>query len=161
MSTLHDFRATTLEGEAQDLRAFEGKVVLIVNVASQCGFTPHYAGLEKLYETYGERGFTVLGFPCNQFGAQEPGTAEEIRSFCTSNYGVTFPLFAKIDVNGDSAHDLYRWLTNEATQPDGPGPVKWNFAKFLVGKDGRVIGRYSFKTDPQAPELVSKIEGAL
>lgn len=161
MTTLHDFRATRLEGGDEDLRAYEGKVALVVNVASRCGLTPHYAGLERLHRTYGARGFTVLGFPCNQFGAQEPGTAEEIRSFCSSKYDVSFPLFAKVDVNGESAHPLYRWLTGESTHPDGPGNVKWNFAKFLVAKDGRVLARYAPPTDPFAPELIAKIEEAL
>ncbi len=161
MTTLHDFTMKTIDGKEQSLREYEGKVVLVVNVASKCGLTPHYEGLERLYEQHGERGLAVLGFPCNQFGAQEPGTEAEIQAFCTSNYGVRFPMFAKIDVNGEGAHPLYRWLTAEHTQPDGPGDIKWNFAKFLVGKDGRVLARFSPMVAPEAPELVSAIEGAI
>ncbi|HEY8429102.1 MAG TPA: glutathione peroxidase [Sandaracinaceae bacterium] len=161
MTTLYDFTMKTIDGEEQSLRAYEGKVVLLVNVASRCGLTPQYEGLEALYETYAERGFAVLGFPCNQFGAQEPGTEPEIKEFCTRNYGVRFPMFAKIDVNGAGAHPLYAWLTAEATQPDGPGPIKWNFAKFLVGKDGRVLARFAPTTEPRSAEITAAIEAAL
>lgn len=161
MTTLHDFTMKTIDGREQSLREYEGKAVLVVNVASKCGLTPHFEGLEKLYETYGERGFAVLGFPCNQFGAQEPGTEAEIQAFCTSNYGVRFPMFAKIDVNGEGAHPLYRWLEEQGTEPDGPGDIKWNFAKFLVGKDGRVLARFSPAVTPEAPELVTAIERAI
>lgn len=161
MTTLHDFTMNTIDGHEQSLRAYEGKAVLVVNVASKCGLTPQYEGLERLYDTYGDRGFAVLGFPCNQFGAQEPGTEAEIQQFCTSNYGVRFPMFSKIDVNGEGAHPLYRWLESEPTQPDGPGDIKWNFAKFLVGKDGRVIARFSPTVAPESPELASAIERAL
>lgn len=161
MTTLHDFTMKTIDGREQSLREYEGKAVLVVNVASKCGLTPHYEGLEKLYETYGERGFAVLGFPCNQFGAQEPGTEAEIQAFCTSNYGVRFPMFAKIDVNGEGAHPLYRWLEEQGTEPDGPGDIKWNFAKFLVGKDGRVLARFAPTVTPEAPELVTAIERAI
>ncbi len=161
MTTLHDFTMTTINGDARSLREYEGKAVLVVNVASRCGLTPQYEGLEQLHERYGERGFAVLGFPCNQFGAQEPGTEAEIKEFCTSNYGVRFPMFAKIDVNGDGAHALYQWLTSEPTEPEGPGAIKWNFGKFLVGKDGRVLARFAPTTDPTGAELTAAIERAL
>jgi glutathione peroxidase len=161
MTTLFDYTMKTIDGEDQALRDYEGKAVLVVNVASECGLTPQYEGLEKLYETYADRGFAVLGFPCNQFGAQEPGTEAQIKEFCTRNYGVKFPMFAKIEVNGDGAHDLYRWLKAEDTQPDGPGEIKWNFAKFLVGKDGRVLARFAPQTEPQSDEIVQAIEKAL
>jgi glutathione peroxidase len=161
MTTLHDFKQTTLDGEEQSLAAYEGKAVLVVNVASKCGLTPQYAGLQKLHDTYSARGFEVLGFPCNQFAGQEPGTAEEIREFCDRKYGVSFPLFAKIDVNGEKRAPLYRWLTSEPTQPDGPGDILWNFGKFLVDKQGAVVARFNPRVAPDAPELVSAIEKAL
>jgi glutathione peroxidase len=137
MTTLHDFTATTLAGREQPLSEYAGKVVLVVNTASRCGFTPQYAGLEELWETYRDRGLVVLGFPCNQFGAQEPGTAEEIGEFCSLNYGVSFPMFAKVDVNGPGAHPLWTWLRQEKGGVLGDA-IKWNFTKFLVGKDGQV-----------------------
>jgi glutathione peroxidase len=161
MTTLHDFTMTTIDGHAQSLRAYEGRVALIVNVASACGLTPQYAGLEKLYETYGNDGLTVLGFPCNQFGAQEPGTEAEIQTFCTTKYGVQFPMFAKLEVNGPGAHPLYQWLTSQATEPEGAGPIQWNFGKFLVGKDGQVIARFAPTVKPDAPELLRAIQTAL
>jgi glutathione peroxidase len=161
MPTLHDFTQTTLDGKPQKLSDFKGKTVLVVNVASKCGLTPQYAGLEKLHETYGARGFEVLGFPCNQFGGQEPGSEAQIAEFCTTNYGVKFPMFAKLEVNGKNRAPLYGWLTQEKTAPDGPGDVAWNFAKFLVGKDGRVIARFGPRVAPDAPELVAAIEKAL
>ena len=161
MPTLHDFTQTTLDGKAVNLADFKGKAALIVNVASKCGLTPQYAGLEKLHETYGPRGLAVLGFPCNQFGGQEPGSEAEIAEFCTTNYGVRFPMFAKLEVNGASRAPLYAWLTAEKTAPDGPGDVLWNFAKFLVGKDGKVIARFNPRVAPDAPELVAAIEKAL
>ncbi len=161
MTTLHDFTTTTIDGTAQPLRAYEGKVALIVNVASECGLTPQYAGLEQLHERYGDRGLAVLGFPCNQFGAQEPGTEAEIQAFCTTSYGVRFPMFAKVEVNGPGAHPLYQWLTSQDTQPEGAGAIHWNFGKFLVGKDGRVIARFAPTVKPDAPELVRAIEQAL
>jgi len=161
MSTLHEFTMKTIDGEEKSLADFEGRAVLVVNVASKCGLTPQYEGLEKLHEKYADRGFAVLGFPCNQFGAQEPGTEEEIESFCTTNYGVTFPMFAKIDVNGDGAHPLYQWLESQGTEPDGPGDIAWNFAKFLVGKDGRVIARFSPKSEPLSDEVVQAVEKAI
>jgi glutathione peroxidase len=159
MTTLHDFTAKTIDGDERSLREYEGKAVLVVNVASQCGLTPQYAGLEQLHETYS--GLAVLGFPCNQFGAQEPGTEAEIKDFCTTRYGVRFPMFAKIDVNGESAHPLYKWLTSEPAAPEGAGPIKWNFGKFLVGKDGRVLARFAPTVTPDDPELVAAIERAI
>lgn len=147
--TVHDFSARTLEGRDQPLAEFRGRVLLIVNVASRCGFTPQYAGLEALHRAYRERGFAVLGFPCNQFGTQEPGSEQEIRTFCDTAYGVTFPLFAKIRVNGKGAHPLYRHLKSGAPGLLGSEAVKWNFTKFLVGKDGRVLKRYGPATRPE------------
>jgi glutathione peroxidase len=157
--TLYDFEALSIEGRPVALDAYRGRVLLIVNTASACGFTPQFAGLEKLHETYGARGLVVLGFPCNQFGSQDPGNNAEIATFCQRNYGVSFPMMSKIDVNGADAHPLYRWLTAEAPGLLGSKAIKWNFTKFLVGKDGRVIRRYA----PQdAPEKLSKdIEAAL
>jgi glutathione peroxidase len=158
MTTLHDFTATTLAGREQPLSEYAGKVVLVVNTASRCGFTPQYAGLEELWETYRDRGLVVLGFPCNQFGAQEPGTAEEIGEFCSLNYGVSFPMFAKVDVNGPGAHPLWTWLRQEKGGVLGDA-IKWNFTKFLVGKDGQVIRRHAPTTTPA--QLTSVIEEAL
>lgn len=161
MSTLHDFTQTTLDGKSKNLADFKGKPVLVVNVASRCGLTPQYAGLQKLQETYGARGFNVLGFPCNQFMGQEPGSEKDIAEFCTKNYGVTFPMFTKLEVNGAGRAPLYAWLTAEKTAPDGPGDIAWNFGKFLVGKDGKVIARFNPRVAPDAPELVAAIEKAL
>jgi glutathione peroxidase len=149
MTTLHDFTARTLAGEDRPLSEYEGKVVLVVNTASRCGLTPQYAGLEALYEDLADDGFVVLGFPCNQFGAQEPGTEDEIGEFCQLNYGVSFPMFAKVDVNGDDEHPLFAWLKSQRKGLLG-GRIKWNFTKFLVGRDGRVIARYSPQTEPSA-----------
>ena len=147
MTTLSDFTANTLTGEEQPLSAYDGKVVLVVNTASECGFTPQYQGLQELHTTYADDGFAVLGFPCNQFGGQEPGDAEEIGAFCEKNYGVTFPLFEKVDVNGDQAHPLFRWLREETSGLMGSA-IKWNFTKFLVGRDGTVLKRYGSTTAP-------------
>ena len=158
MAVLGDFKATTLDGQERPLSDYDGEVVLVVNTASHCGFTPQYAGLEELHRTYHERGFTVLGFPCNQFGAQEPGTEEEIGEFCERNYGVTFPMFAKIDVNGGDEHPLYTWLKSQEGGLLG-NRIKWNFTKFLVGRDGRVLARYAPSTEPA--ELAADIEKAL
>jgi glutathione peroxidase len=133
----------------------------MVNVASKCGLTPQYTGLQQLYERYRERGLEVLGFPCNQFAGQEPGTDAEVKSFCTTRYGVGFPLFSKLDVNGAGRSPVYAWLTSQATEPDGPGDVKWNFAKFLVDGEGRAVARFAPPTAPDAPELVAAIEKAL
>ena len=158
MTTLSDFTANTLTGEEQPLSAYDGNVVLVVNTASECGFTPQYQGLQELHTTYADDGFAVLGFPCNQFGGQEPGGAEEIGAFCEKNYGVTFPLFEKVDVNGDQAHPLFRWLREETSGLMGSA-IKWNFTKFLVGRDGTVLKRYGSTTTPQ--KIAGDIEKAL
>jgi glutathione peroxidase len=159
--SIHDFTARTIDGKEQPLRDYAGKVLLITNVASQCGLTPHYAGLQELYDTYRDRGLVVLGFPCNQFGAQEPGTEGEIKTFCETRYGVTFPMFAKIDVNGAGRHPLYAYLTTKPTQPDGPGDISWNFAKFLVDRSGNVAARFAPPTKPVSEEIVSALEKLL
>jgi len=158
MTTLSDFTAKTLTGQEQPLSTYDGQVALVVNTASQCGFTPQYAGLEKLYEDYSDKGLVVLGFPCNQFGGQEPGEADEIGGFCERNYGVTFPMFEKVNVNGDDAHPLYKWLRDQKSGMLG-NKIKWNFTKFLVGKDGTVIKRYGSTTKPE--KIASDIEKAL
>lgn len=147
MTSLHDFKATAIDGREIDLSSYDGSVVLVVNTASKCGFTPQYQGLQELYDTYGERGFTVLGFPCDQFAHQEPGTDDEIAAFCERNYGVSFPMFAKVDVNGKEAHPLYQWLKKEQGGLIG-GAIKWNFTKFLLGRDGQVLDRYAPTTEP-------------
>jgi glutathione peroxidase len=152
MTTLYDIEARTIDGATKPLRAYEGKALLIVNVASKCGFTPQYAGLEALYEKFAEKGFVVLGFPCNQFGAQEPGSESEIASFCAANYGVSFPMFAKIDVNGDNAHPLYKFLKHAAPGILGSEAIKWNFTKFLVDRSGKVVKRYAPTDTPQSLE---------
>ncbi len=149
MASIYDFSVNTLNGALVDLSAWRGKVLLIVNTASQCGFTPQYKGLEALYQKYKEQGFAVLGFPCNQFGGQEPGDSAAIGAFCEKNYGVTFPLFEKIEVNGTGAHPLFTLLKKEAPGVLGTEGIKWNFTKFLVGKDGTVSGRYASTTGPQ------------
>lgn len=159
MTTIYDFTVPRLDGTPEDLGQYAGRVLLIVNTASECGFTPQYKGLEALYRDYRERGLTVLGFPCNQFGGQEPGENSEIARFCEVNYGVTFPMFAKIDVNGDSAHPLYAWLKKEAPGVLGSERIKWNFTKLLVDRDGRVVGRFAPTTTPE--ELRSHIERLL
>jgi glutathione peroxidase len=158
MSAL-DFTAERLQGGTIDLKQYLGKVVLIVNTASNCGFTPQYHGLEEIYEQFKDKGLEVLGFPCNQFGHQEPGTNEEIGSFCEKNYGVSFPLFAKIDVNGENTHPLYQHLKSKAPGLLGSEAIKWNFTKFLIKKDGGVYKRYAPQTTPK--ELVSDIEKLL
>jgi glutathione peroxidase len=151
MPSIYSFSAEPLGGGAPvSLENYAGKVLLIVNTASECGFTPQYAGLQKLYEDYAARGLAVLGFPCNQFGKQEPGDALQIGSFCEKNYGVTFPMFEKIDVNGANAHPLYRWLTGEAPGLLGLEAIKWNFTKFLVDRNGKVVKRYAPVTKPDA-----------
>ena len=143
MTKLHDFTQKTIDGKEAPLSAYAGKVALVVNVASKCGLTPQYEGLEALYRELAPKGFVVLGFPCNQFMGQEPGTDAEIASFCSTKYDVTFPLFSKIDVNGETQAPLYAWLTREDAKPEGAGDVAWNFGKFLVGKDGNVVARFS------------------
>ena len=156
---IYDFEALSTDGKIVPLQRFRDRVLLIVNTASACGFTPQFGGLEQLHKTYGERGLVVLGFPCNQFGSQDPGTNEEIAGFCQLNFGVTFPMMEKIDVNGAQAHPLYRWLTAEAPGLLGSKAIKWNFTKFLVGKDGQVIKRYAPQDAPA--KLASDIEKAL
>ena len=150
MSTLSDFEARSLAGKTVPLKQYAGRVLLIVNTASQCGFTPQYKGLQALQDKYHAQGLDVLGFPCNQFGAQEPGGAEEIGAFCERNYGVSFPMFEKVDVNGSHAHPLWKWLTGEAPGLLGLEAVKWNFTKFLIARDGSVFKRYAPQTDPAA-----------
>lgn len=159
MTTVYDFEALSINGKPVALKKFQGKVLLIVNTASACGFTPQFAGLEKLHESYGPQGLVVLGFPCNQFGAQDAGSDGEIAEFCQRNYGVTFPMMAKINVNGADAHPLYHWLAAEAPGLLGSKSIKWNFTKFLVGKDGRVRKRYAPTETPE--RLVKDIEVAL
>jgi glutathione peroxidase len=157
--SIYDIPFKAADGSETSLKPFQGKPVLIVNVASKCGFTPQYDGLEKLYQKYKDRGLTVVGFPCNQFGAQEPGSDSEIQSFCKMNYGVTFPVFAKIDVNGSNAHPLYQHLKKEEPGFLGTEGIKWNFTKFLVGKDGKVVKRFAPQTKPE--DLEGEIEKTL
>ncbi len=153
MASVHDFSARRIDGREESLAAYKGKALLIVNVASKCGFTPQYEGLQKLYEDNRARGLEVLGFPCNQFGAQEPGDEKEIQNFCSLNYGVTFPMFAKVDVNGDVAHPLWKFLKKEKKGLAGSEAIKWNFTKFLVDKEGAVVARFG----PQdTPELIGR-----
>ena len=151
--SLYDIDATTIDGATQSLGEFRGRTLLVVNVASQCGYTPQYAGLEALYRKYKDRGLVVLGFPCNQFGRQEPGTEDEIREFCSTRYGVTFPMFAKIEVNGAGTHPLYRLLKSERSGVLGTEGIKWNFTKFLVDRDGKVARRYA---PSDAPERIER-----
>ncbi|QXC59618.1 glutathione peroxidase [Aquihabitans sp. G128] len=158
MTNLSDFSAKAIDGTEKDLSEYAGKAVLVVNTASKCGFTPQYKGLEEIYKKYEDQGLVVLGFPCDQFGHQEPGTEDEIQEFCEVNFGVTFPLFAKVDVNGDDAHPLYKWLKEEKGGAIG-SKIKWNFTKFLVGKDGVPIKRYASTTKPE--KITSDIEKAL
>ena len=159
MSNIYQFEAELLEGDIKALADYKGKVMLIVNTASKCGFTPQFAGLEKLYEKYKPQGLEILGFPCNQFGGQDPGTKKEIGVFCQRNYGVNFPMFAKVDVKGPEAHAIFRFLTREAKGILGSQNIKWNFTKFLVGRNGEVLGRYAPTTKPEA--LEADIEKAL
>jgi glutathione peroxidase len=158
MAVLSNFSATDIHGAAVDLGNYQGKVVLVVNTASQCGLTPQYAGLQNLYESYADRGLEILGFPCDQFGHQEPGSEAEIAEFCETSYGVTFPMFAKVEVNGPGAHPLYQWLTETIGGEDGKD-IEWNFAKFLVDRDGTLLQRYAPQTTPDA--LADDIEQAL
>jgi glutathione peroxidase len=159
MASIYDFEANRIDGKNVKLSAFKGKVLLIVNTASQCGFTPQFAGLEELHEKYADKGLVVLGFPSNQFGSQDPGTNDEIGAFCTTNYGVSFPMMEKIDVNGSNATPLYQWLTKEKPGLLGSTAIKWNFTKFLVGRDGRVQKRYAPLDTPAS--LTRDIETAL
>jgi glutathione peroxidase len=158
MSSVYDFSAKSLAGEETPLKRFEGNVLLVVNTASACGFTPQYKGLEALQQKLGARGFSVLGFPCNQFGRQEPGSAAQIGEFCASNYAVTFPMFDKIEVNGDNAHPLYRYLRREKSGLFGSA-IKWNFTKFLIDRSGKVVGRYAPTATPES--LTRDIEALL
>jgi glutathione peroxidase len=159
--SVYETEIHALDGSSGLLADDKGKVTLMVNVASKCGLTPQYTGLEKIHEKYADRGFSVVGFPCNQFGEQEPGSPDEIATFCSTNYGVTFPLSEKIEVNGDHRHPLYEELTAVADSEGHDGDIRWNFEKFLVGRDGDVIARFSPMVDPEAPELVEAIEKAL
>jgi glutathione peroxidase len=156
---IFDFQANLLDGTPADLSQWRGKVILIVNTASECGFTPQYAGLEELYREFKERGLVVLGFPCNQFGKQEPGSEAQIGAFCIDKFGVTFPMFAKIDVNGEEAHPLYKFLKQQAPGVLGTEGIKWNFTKFLINKDGSVFKRYAPQTKPE--EIAGDIERLL
>jgi glutathione peroxidase len=159
--SINDIPVTTITDEPTTLGALGGKALLVVNVASKCGLTPQYTGLEKLQERYADKGFSVVGFPCNQFAGQEPGTAEEIQTFCSTTYGVSFPLFAKIDVNGEARHPLYTELTQTQDAEGEAGDVKWNFEKFLISTDGEVIGRFRPQTEPEDEAIVKAIEAAL
>jgi glutathione peroxidase len=161
MPDLYGFSMKAIDGPEQSLGDYRGKVLLIVNVASRCGLTPQYAELQKLHAEHAPRGFAVLGFPCNQFGGQEPGSNADVKAFCTTNYGVTFPLFSKVEVNGQGRAPLYAWLTGQPTKPDGPGDITWNFAKFVVDRAGSVIARFDPSTAPRAPELRAVIQNAL
>lgn len=157
--SIYSISLKDIDGKSTSLKAYEGKVLLIVNVASKCGYTPQYAGLEALHEKYKDKGFAVLGFPCNQFGGQEPGTDEEIKQFCSSKYQVTFPLFDKIEVNGPNRHPLYVALAGGGSP--FPGDIKWNFNKFLIGRDGKILKRFDSKVKPDSAELVQAVENAL
>jgi glutathione peroxidase len=161
MTTFHDFTVKTIDGKAQPLADYAGQVLLVVNVASRCGLTPQYTALEELYRKYEKRGFRVLGFPCNDFGAQEPGTPEEIKGFCSTKYDVTFPLMEKVHVLGPEQAPVYAFLTGEKAPPKGPGDVVWNFEKFLIDKQGRVASRFAPPTAPFDGEVTSAIENAL
>ncbi|MGE8541736.1 glutathione peroxidase [Acinetobacter sp. ANC 3813] len=158
MTSIYQFEAELLDGKNKSFADYEGKVLLVVNTASKCGFTPQFAGLEKIYQQYKDQGFLVLGFPCNQFGGQDPGSNDQIGAFCQKNYGVDFPMFAKVDVKGPEAHAIFRYLTNNSKGVLGNG-IKWNFTKFLIGKNGQVLNRYAPTTKPEA--LQEDIEKAL
>jgi glutathione peroxidase len=161
MPTFHDFTMKTIDGKEQSLADYRGKALLVVNVASQCGLTPQYTALQALHAEYASRGFAVLGFPCNQFADQDPGSDAEVKAFCSTGYGATFPLFSKIEVNGKARAPLYAWLTGEPTRPDGPGDIKWNFAKFVVDRTGHVVARFDPRTAPDAPEVKQAVEKAI
>ncbi len=159
--SLYETPIAALDGTPDRLSKESGKVTLMVNVASKCGLTPQYEGLERLHEQYADRGFAVLGFPCNQFLGQEPGSADEIATFCSTTYGVTFPLFEKIEVNGDDRHPLYAELTGVADSEGYTGDIRWNFEKFLVAPDGKIVARFAPQVEPEAPEVTGAIEGVL
>lgn len=160
-TSIHDFTMNDIDGQPVKLDKYRGQVVMIVNVASKCGLTPQYEGLEKLYDTYKESGLVILGFPANNFLRQEPGTDAEIKEFCSLNYGVSFPMFSKISVKGDDQHPLYAWLTSKQHNPEFAGDIGWNFAKFLIGRDGKIIARFSPRTKPEDAELVAAVKKAL
>ena len=159
--TVYDFNLNSIDGQPTALSTFRGKVMLIVNVASRCGYTPQYSGLEALYEKYKDRGFVIVGIPANNFGAQEPGTNQEIKTFCTAKYHVTFPMMAKVSVKGSDITPLYAFLTDRSTHPSTGGEIGWNFTKFLVGPDGKVLGRFDSAVEPDSKELISAVEKAL
>lgn len=161
MANFYDFQHKTIDGKDAQLSDYRGKVVLVVNVASRCGLTPQYTGLEALYRARKDAGLVVLGFPCNQFGAQEPGTEEEIKAFCSTTYDVTFPMFQKLDVNGDAQHPLYAWLSTQDTKPEGPGAIKWNFGKFLIDRTGNIVARFNPSVGPSDEPLLTAIASAL
>ena len=158
-ASIYDVPLKDIDGTATNLSAYKGKVLLVVNVASKCGYTPQYTALESTYKKYSDQGFVILGFPCNQFGGQEPGSNEEIKQFCSSKYSVTFPLFDKLEVNGANRHPLYVMLAGK--ESPFPGDIKWNFTKFLVGKDGKIIKRFESKVTPDSPEVIAAVEAAL
>lgn len=161
MPEVLNFKMKSLDGKEVDLSQYQGKVVLFVNVASQCGYTPQYKGLQALHDKYSAKGLAVVGVPCNQFGGQEPGSSEEIATFCSKNYGVKFDMLEKVDVKGGGQTPLYKYLTSAEKNPRFSGPIKWNFTKFLVGRDGAIIGRYEPKVAPESEELTKAIEAAL
>jgi glutathione peroxidase len=159
--TVFDFTLNTIDGQPAPLSAYKGKIVLLVNVASKCGYTPQYTALESIYEKYKDRGFVIVGIPANNFGAQEPGTNQEIKTFCSSKYHVTFPMMAKVSVKGSDITPLYQFLTDKSAHPETGGEIGWNFTKFLVGPDGKVIARFDSKVTPDSPEVTNAIEKAL
>ncbi|MBU54743.1 MAG: glutathione peroxidase [Deltaproteobacteria bacterium] len=159
--SIYEIPLQDINGQEAPLSAYKGKTLLLVNVASKCGLTPQYKGLQALYDEYKDKGLEVIAFPCNQFGAQEPGTHEEIKTFCSTQYNVTFPLYAKLDVNGPNRHPLYTHLTNQETTPDGPGDIKWNFAKFLINPEGDVVARFSPRTTPEDQTLLETLKAQL
>jgi glutathione peroxidase len=161
MTSIYDFTVADIDGNDVNLADYKGKVLLIVNVASKCGFTPQYKGLQKLYSQYKDRGFEILAFPSNDFMGQEPGTNKEIKTFCQLNYQVGFPLFSKISVKGENIHPLYRFLTEKSTNPKFAGSITWNFNKFLIDRKGNIVNRFDSKTEPQNPEVIKAIEEAL
>lgn len=161
MPRLSDFETTDIDGRAKPLSDFDGKVVLVVNVASKCGLTPQYDGLQRLHDEFHDRGFEILGFPCNQFAGQEPGTEAEVKRFCSLNYGVRFPMFSKIEVNGPGRAPLYEWLCSAEVGPEPAGDIKWNFGKFLIGRDGAVCARFDPSVEPCSKELKAAVEAAL
>ena len=159
--SIYDFTMNSIDGESTSLSKYRGKVVLVVNVASRCGFTPQYSALEKVYEKYKDRGFVIVGFPANNFGGQEPGTNQEIKTFCSTKYNVTFPMMAKVSVKGDDKTPLYQFLTDKSANPQTGGEIQWNFTKFLIGPDGRPVGRFEPNVTPDDPQVTAAIEGEL